>query len=129
MSKRTPEPDGVARPQAPYSPVVVDGDLVYTAGQVAFDEQGELVPGGIEEQTRRALENLTACRPALPRRAPPVLPGLRLLVTGGIEPGGGRPWLDAGALAVGLGTNLGAAATVGAVEVESRCRAARAAAS
>ena len=44
-----------------HSPVVVDGDLVYTAGQVAFDEHGELVPGGIEEQTRRALENLTAC--------------------------------------------------------------------
>src|SRR5688500_1498227 len=61
MSKRTPQPDGVARPQAPYSPVVVDGDLVYTAGQVAFDEQGELVPGGIEEQARRALESLTAC--------------------------------------------------------------------
>ncbi len=61
MSKRTPQPDGVARPQAPFSPVVVDGDLVYTAGQVGFDEQGELVPGGIEEQTRQALVNLTAC--------------------------------------------------------------------
>jgi 2-dehydro-3-deoxyphosphogluconate aldolase / (4S)-4-hydroxy-2-oxoglutarate aldolase len=59
----------------------------------------------------------------------PLLPGLRLLVTGGIEPGGVRPWLDAGALAVGLGSNLGTAATVGAAEVESRCRAALAAAS
>ena len=61
MSKRTLQPHGVARPKAPYSPVVVDGDLVYTAGQVAFDEHGELVPGGIEEQARRALENLTVC--------------------------------------------------------------------
>ena len=61
MSKRAIQPDGVVRPQAPYSPVVVDGGLVYTAGQVAFDEQGKLVAGGIEEQTRRALENLTAC--------------------------------------------------------------------
>lgn len=61
MSKRTPQPDGVARPKAPYSPVVVDGDLVYTAGQVGFDENGDVVPGGIEAQTRRALENLTAC--------------------------------------------------------------------
>ena len=61
MSKRTIQPDGVARPKAPYSPVVVDGGLVYTAGQVAFDKQGELVAGGIEEQSRRALENLTAC--------------------------------------------------------------------
>lgn len=61
MSKQTPQPSGVARPKAPYSPVVVDGGLVYTAGQVAFDESGALVPGGIEEQTRRALENLIAC--------------------------------------------------------------------
>jgi 2-iminobutanoate/2-iminopropanoate deaminase len=61
MSRSTPLPDGVARPQAPYSPVVVDGELVYTAGQVGFDEQGGLVPGGIEAQARRALENLTAC--------------------------------------------------------------------
>ena len=61
MSKDARQPEGVAVPKAPYSPVVVSGDLVYTAGQVGFDEQGELVPGGIEAQTRRALENLTAC--------------------------------------------------------------------
>jgi 2-iminobutanoate/2-iminopropanoate deaminase len=61
MTRSTPQPDGVARPKAPYSPVVADDGLVYTAGQVAFDERGELVPGGIEEQARRALENLTAC--------------------------------------------------------------------
>jgi len=59
----------------------------------------------------------------------PLLPGLRLLVTGGIEPDGVRPWLDAGALAVGLGSRLGTAAGVGAAEVERRCRAALAAAS
>jgi 2-dehydro-3-deoxyphosphogluconate aldolase/(4S)-4-hydroxy-2-oxoglutarate aldolase len=58
----------------------------------------------------------------------PLLPSLRLLVTGGIEPDGVRPWLEAGALAVGLGSRLGTAATVGAAEVERRCRAALAAA-
>ena len=58
----------------------------------------------------------------------PLLPELRLLVTGGIEPDGVRPWLDAGALAVGLGSKLGTAANVGAAEVERRCRAALAAA-
>ena len=58
----------------------------------------------------------------------PLLPDLRLLVTGGIEPDGVRPWLDAGALAVGLGSSLGTAATVGAAEVERRMRAALAAA-
>ncbi len=61
MSRLTPQPDGVARPQAPYAPVVVGGGLAYTAGQVGFDENGELVRGGIEAQTRRALENLTLC--------------------------------------------------------------------
>jgi 2-dehydro-3-deoxyphosphogluconate aldolase / (4S)-4-hydroxy-2-oxoglutarate aldolase len=58
----------------------------------------------------------------------PLLPDLRLLVTGGIEPDGVRPWLDAGALAVGLGSSLGTAATVGTAEVERRMRAALAAA-
>ncbi len=59
--RRAIQPDGVARPKAPYSPVVVDGDLVLTAGQVAFDTAGDLVAGGISEQTRQALENLQAC--------------------------------------------------------------------
>ena len=58
----------------------------------------------------------------------PLLPDLRLLVTGGIEPDAVRPWLDAGALAVGLGSRLGTAATVGPDEVERRCRIALAAA-
>jgi D-serine deaminase-like pyridoxal phosphate-dependent protein len=66
MSREFPQPEGVARPQAPYSSVVVDGDLVYTAGQVAFGETGQLVPGGMEEQVRPSsfpagsLEFLTA---------------------------------------------------------------------
>lgn len=54
-------PDGLVRPKAPYSPVVVSGDLVYTAGQVAFDESGALVAGGIAEQTTQVLANLRAC--------------------------------------------------------------------
>ena len=54
-------PDGLVRPKAPYSPVVVSGDLVYTAGQVAFDESGTLVAGGITEQTTQVLSNLRAC--------------------------------------------------------------------
>jgi 2-iminobutanoate/2-iminopropanoate deaminase len=61
VKARALQPEGVARPKAPYSPVVVDGDLVLTAGQVAFDTGGDLVPGGIEKQTRQALENLRAC--------------------------------------------------------------------
>ena len=60
MSRRHIQPDDVAVPKAPYSPVVRDGDLVTTAGQVGFDVTGALV-AGIEQQTRQALDNLTAC--------------------------------------------------------------------
>jgi 2-iminobutanoate/2-iminopropanoate deaminase len=55
------QPDGVAKPGFPYSPVVVSGDLVYTAGQVANDESGRIVSGEIEAQCRRVLDNVRAC--------------------------------------------------------------------
>ena len=45
----------------PYSQAVVHGTMVYTAGQVALDPGTmELVPGGVAEQTDRALTNLRA---------------------------------------------------------------------
>jgi 2-iminobutanoate/2-iminopropanoate deaminase len=59
--KEAIQPEGLARPAAPYSPVVVSGDLVYTAGQVGFDESGELVAPDIEGQTRQVFQNLVAC--------------------------------------------------------------------
>lgn len=71
----------------------------------------------------------TLARPDYLGALQPLLPELRVLVTGGIEPGGVRSWLEAGALAVGLGSKLGTAATDGAAEVERRCRAALTAAS
>ncbi len=55
------QPEGVARPAAPYSPVVVSGDLVYTAGQVGFDESGELTADDITGQTTQVFENLLRC--------------------------------------------------------------------
>lgn len=43
----------------PYSHAVRCGAMVYTAGQVGLDPQrGSLVEGGIQAQTRQALENL-----------------------------------------------------------------------
>jgi 2-iminobutanoate/2-iminopropanoate deaminase len=54
-------PDGSPRPKAPYSPVVLSGEHVYTAGQVGFDANGTLVAGGIAEQTQQTLANLAAC--------------------------------------------------------------------
>jgi len=45
----------------PYSQAIKAGNLVYTAGQVGLDPQvGKLIEGGIAEQTRRALDNLSA---------------------------------------------------------------------
>jgi 2-iminobutanoate/2-iminopropanoate deaminase len=43
----------------PYSAATRFGNLIFTAGQLGIDPQnGELVPGGIETQTRQALTNL-----------------------------------------------------------------------
>jgi 2-iminobutanoate/2-iminopropanoate deaminase len=61
MPRQALQPEGMAKPRPPYSPVVISGDMVYTAGQVAYDATGALVEGGIEEQTRRVLENVRTC--------------------------------------------------------------------
>ena len=58
MPRKAIQPEGLATPKPPYSPVVVSGDTVYTAGQIANDPDGNLVAGGIEEQTRQTLDNL-----------------------------------------------------------------------
>ncbi len=53
QSKHAPQPIG------PYSAAVRYGNIVYTAGQIGIDPQtGEIVPGGIEAETRQVLINL-----------------------------------------------------------------------
>lgn len=43
----------------PYSAGVRVGNFIYTSGQIGIDpETGEVVPGGVEAETRRALINL-----------------------------------------------------------------------
>jgi 2-iminobutanoate/2-iminopropanoate deaminase len=56
---------------APYSPAVVANGLAFISGQVPLDpETRKIVDGGIEAQTRRALDNLrgvldaAGCAPA-----------------------------------------------------------------
>jgi 2-iminobutanoate/2-iminopropanoate deaminase len=52
---------GAPKAIGPYSQGIVANGFLFTAGQVALDPaKGELVPGGIAEQTARALENLRA---------------------------------------------------------------------
>lgn len=42
----------------PFSPAVRAGDLIYVSGTMATDAQGKLVPGAIQAQTKRTLENI-----------------------------------------------------------------------
>ncbi|MGA2819398.1 MAG: RidA family protein [Anaerolineales bacterium] len=54
LSDRAPKAIG------PYSPAVKFGNLVFTAGQIGIDPQrGELVPGGVEAETRQVMRNLS----------------------------------------------------------------------
>ena len=53
--------DGAPKAIGPYEQAWVVNGMVYTSGQIALDpKSGEMVPGGIVEQTRRVMENLKA---------------------------------------------------------------------
>jgi enamine deaminase RidA (YjgF/YER057c/UK114 family) len=64
MSKTSLNPEGMVRPAGPYAQVTVvppGGRLVFCAGAVALDADGEIVgKGDIVEQTRKVMENLSA---------------------------------------------------------------------
>ncbi len=54
ISEKSPKAIG------PYSAATQFADLVYTSGQLGMNpDTGELVPGGIEGETRQALTNLS----------------------------------------------------------------------
>lgn len=49
------------KPIGPYVQAIRVGSFIFTAGQIPLDPQtGQIVPGGISEQTERVLENLKA---------------------------------------------------------------------
>jgi 2-iminobutanoate/2-iminopropanoate deaminase len=53
--------DGAPAAIGPYSQAVRVGNLLFTSGQIPLDPAtGQVVPGGIAEQTKRVLENLEA---------------------------------------------------------------------
>ena len=61
MTKRALDPDGLPSPVGPYSNVVATppGRMVFVAGQVALDANGEIVGAGdVAAQTRQVMENL-----------------------------------------------------------------------
>ena len=45
----------------PYSQAIRSGDMLFASGQIGLDPAtGQLVPGGITEQTKRVFENIKA---------------------------------------------------------------------
>jgi 2-iminobutanoate/2-iminopropanoate deaminase len=44
----------------PYSQAIRVGSLVFVSGQIPLDERGQLVTGGIEDETRQVMQNLSA---------------------------------------------------------------------
>lgn len=61
MEKRPVATDQAPKAIGPYSQAIRVGQILYTSGQLGLvPKTGQLVAGGIEAETRQALENLTA---------------------------------------------------------------------
>lgn len=61
MQKEIISTDKAPRALGPYSAAVRMGDIIFTAGQIGIDpESNEMVGDTIEDQTHRALKNLSA---------------------------------------------------------------------
>ncbi len=61
MTRRATHTDHAPKALGPYSQAVVAGGFVFCAGQIPVDPAtGLLIEGGIAEQTRRSLDNLSA---------------------------------------------------------------------
>lgn len=61
MEREIIQADKAPTAVGPYSQAVVVGRFVFASGQIAIDPQtGELIRGGIVEQTRQVLRNLAA---------------------------------------------------------------------
>jgi 2-iminobutanoate/2-iminopropanoate deaminase len=53
--------EAAPRPIGPYSQAVKAGNMLFVSGQIPIDPKtGEVVKGGIKEQTRQVLENIKA---------------------------------------------------------------------
>jgi 2-iminobutanoate/2-iminopropanoate deaminase len=61
MAQETIATDKAPKAIGPYAQAIAVSGFVYTAGQIPLDPQtGNIVEGGITEQTRRVMENLKA---------------------------------------------------------------------
>jgi reactive intermediate/imine deaminase len=55
-----PVAESLASMQLPFSEAVRVGPMLYLSGAIGIDATGKLVPGGIEVETRQAMENIRA---------------------------------------------------------------------
>ena len=61
MSKKVVHSEAAPKALGPYSQAIVAGGMVYCAGQIPLDPAtGQVVAGGIAEQTHQVLKNLRA---------------------------------------------------------------------
>lgn len=58
MSRKEINTDRAPAAVGPYSQAVTAGNFVYTSGSIPFTPEGELVPGGVPEQTEQIFINL-----------------------------------------------------------------------
>ena len=60
-NKKVIQSPKAAAPVGPYSQGIQTGNLIFVAGEKGLDAKtGKIVPGGIEAETRQALENIKA---------------------------------------------------------------------
>jgi 2-iminobutanoate/2-iminopropanoate deaminase len=60
MKKKVIQTEKAPKAIGPYSQAIATDNMVYTAGQIGLvPATGELIEGGVEEQTRQVLSNLS----------------------------------------------------------------------
>jgi enamine deaminase RidA (YjgF/YER057c/UK114 family) len=60
MTLRILHPNGWAAPKGYANGILATGRQLHVAGQIGWDAQQRMVPGGLVPQTRQALENIVA---------------------------------------------------------------------
>jgi 2-iminobutanoate/2-iminopropanoate deaminase len=61
MARETVSTEKAPKAIGPYAQAIIANGFVYTAGQIPLDPQtGNIVEGGIKQQTRQVMENLQA---------------------------------------------------------------------
>lgn len=60
MNKQIIATEEAPKAIGPYSQAIQAGDFLYTSGQIPLDLAGNVVSGGIEEQTHQVFKNLQA---------------------------------------------------------------------